>query len=324
MRRLLPRLLGAALLCGLVTQAQAQNFPDRPIRLIVPYAPAGITDITARILAPKLGDELGVQVIVDNRPGGAAMIGFGLVANSPADGYTILVATTALAANPILFKNIPYGDTRKAFTPVSLVGVVPCVLVVPPDSPAKTIAEFVALAKATPGSLNFGSAGNGSDNHLAAEQFNYLTGIKAQHVTYRGGGQVMTDLMAGRVGYVFSTLPTARPLILDGRLRALATTGQTRSPALPDAPTVAEKLLPNFVFYAWLGLMAPAGTPPAIIEKLNKAVTAALQHPETAEKLRTIGHELRGGAPEVMGAHLNRELDRWAELAKHVKFEVSE
>ncbi len=323
MRRLLQSVIGAVLLSALASQVQAQKFPDRPIRLIVPYAPAGITDITARILAPKLGEELGQQVIVDNRPGGAAMIGFGLVANAPADGYTILVATTALAANPILFKNIPF-ETRKAFAPISLVGVVPCVLVVPPSSPAKTIAEFIALAKAKPGEMNFGSAGNGTDNHLAAEQFNYLTGIKAQHVTYRGGGQVMTDLMAGRVGYVFSTLPTARPLILDNRLRALATTGQARSPALPDVPTVAETALPNFSFYAWLGLLAPAGTPPAIIEQINTAVSAALQHPETADKLRTIGHEIRGGTPQAMGAHLTRELDRWAELAKHVKFEVSE
>ncbi len=193
MRPLLRGALGAALLYALVPQAQAQTFPDRAIRMVVPYGTGGITDIAARILSPRLGEELGQQVFVDNRPGGAGMIGFGATANAPADGHTLVLATTALAANPVLFKSIPY-DARKSFAPISLVGVVPMVLVVPPSTPANTIAELVALARAKPGELNYGSAGNGSDNHLTAELFNHLAGIKVMHVPYRGGGQVMTDL----------------------------------------------------------------------------------------------------------------------------------
>src|SRR4030081_2533584 len=219
MRPLLRGALGAALLYALVPQAQAQTFPDRAIRMVVPYGTGGITDITARILSPRLGEELGQQVFVDNRPGGAGMIGFGATANAPADGHTLVLATTALAANPVLFKSIPY-DARKSFAPISLVGVVPMVLVVPPSSPANTIAELVALARAKPGELNYGSAGNGSDNHLTAELFNHLAGIKVMHVPYRGGGQVMTDLIAGRLSFVFATMPTALPYLGEGRLRA--------------------------------------------------------------------------------------------------------
>ena len=324
MRGMLHRVIGAILLCGLASQAQAQgqNFPDRPIRLIVPYATGGITDISARILGPQLGNELGQQIVVDNRPGGAEMIGFGTTARSPADGYTLVLATTALAANPILFKDIPY-DARKDFSPISMIGVVPMVLVVPPSSPATTIAELIALARSKPGELNYGSAGNGTDNHLTAELFNHLSGIKVAHVPYRGGGQVMTDLIAGRVSFVFATMPTAIPYIGEGRLRALATTGQSRSAALPEVPTVAESALPDFVLYAWLGLFGPAGIPPPILDKLGAATNAALRHPETAERLRKIGLEIKGGTPRELAAHLDRELTRWSELARHVRFEVA-
>src|SRR5262245_37475766 len=277
MRRLLGGALGAVSALVLVLRVQA--FPDRPIRLIIPYGTGGITDIAARILGPRLGEELGQQVVVDNRPGGAGMIGFGMAAQAPADGHTLVLATTALAANPILFKTIPY-DARKDFSPVGLVGVVPMVLVVPESSPAKTINDLVALAKQKSGQLDYGSAGSGSDNHLTAELFNYLAGIKATHIPYRGGGQVMTDLIAGRLAYVFATMPTALPFIGEGRLRAVATTGATRSAALPAVPTIAETALPSFVLYAWLGLFGPAGIPAPIVTQLNTATNAALKHPE--------------------------------------------
>lgn len=323
MRSFARQALGAAVLLALIAQAHAQTFPDRPIRLVVPYGTGGITDITARILGPRLGEELGQQVVVDNRPGGAGMIGFGATANAPADGHTLVLATTALAANPILFKSIPY-DARKSFSPISLIGVVPMVLVVPPSSPANTIAELVALARTKPGELNYGSAGNGSDNHLTAELFNHLAGIKVMHVPYRGGGQVMTDLIAGRLSFVFATMPTALPYLGEGRLRALATTGQTRNAALPNVPTVAETALPDFSLYAWLGLFGPANIPAPILDRLNTATLATLRHPETAERLRTIGLETKGGTPQELTAHLDRELTRWADLAHHVKFEVME
>jgi tripartite-type tricarboxylate transporter receptor subunit TctC len=321
MRRLLRRVIGAVLLCGLAPQAHA--FPDRPIRLIVPYGTGGITDITARILAPQLGEELGQQLVVDNRPGGAGMNGFCMAARAPADGHTLVLATTALAANPILFRNISY-DARKDFAPISLVGVVPMVLVVPPSSPATTVAELVALARSKPGELNYGSAGNGSDNHLTAELFNHLAGIRVTHVPYRGGGQVMTDLLAGRLSFVFATLPTALPFLGDGRLRALATTGQSRSAALPEVPTAAEAELPKFVLYAWLGLLGPAGIPAPILERLNAATTTALRHSDTAQRLCAIGLETKGGTQAELGVHLDRELNRWGDLARHVRFEVTE
>ncbi|MEW6451573.1 MAG: tripartite tricarboxylate transporter substrate binding protein [Pseudomonadota bacterium] len=315
--------LAAGLLGALTLQAGAQNFPDRPIRLIVPYGTGGITDIVARIVAPAMGDQLGQQIFVDNRAGAAGIVGFGATANAPADGYTLVLATTALAANPILFKSIPY-DARKSFTPISMVGVVPMVAVVPSSSPAKTLKELVELARTKSSETNYGSAGNGSDNHLTAENFNYLAGIKVTHVPYRGGGQVMTDLVAGRLSYVFATMPTALPFIGDGRLRALATTGQERSKALPDVPTVAETMLPGFSLYAWLGLFGPANLPPAVGDKLNKAAVTALSHPDTIERLRKIGLEIKSGTSQELGAHLDRELNRWAELAKHVKIEVTE
>lgn len=320
MRRPLLAALGACLLFGAGT---VQAFPDRPVRLIVPYGPGGITDIAARILAPRLGDELGQQVIVDNRPGGAAMIGFGMAARAPADGHTLVLATTALAANPVLFRTIPY-DARTDFTPVSLVGLVPMVLVVPNASPARTITDFIALARSREGQMNYGSAGNGSGNHLTTEMFSHAAGIRALHVPYRGGGQVMTDLVAGRVDFVFAVLPTARPFIVDRQLRALATTGRNRSDAVPDVPTVAEAAISDFALYEWLGLFGPAGVPPAIVGRLNEATLAALRHPETAERLRGIGVEAQGASPSELRAHLDGELNRWAELARHVRFEVAE
>jgi tripartite-type tricarboxylate transporter receptor subunit TctC len=270
-----------------------------------------------------MGDLLGQQMFVDNRPGGAGTIGFGAAANAPADGYTLVLATTALAANPVLFKSIPY-DARKSFTPISMVGVVPMVAVVPASSPAKTLKELVELARTKSSETNYGSAGNGTDNHLTAENFNYLAGIKVTHVPYRGGGQVMTDLVAGRLSYVFATLPTALPFISDGRLRALATTGQMRSRALPDVPTVAEAMLPDFSLYAWLGLFGPANLPAPVLDKLNKSAVAALKHPETVERLQKIGLEIKSGTSQELAGHLDRELNRWAELAKHVKIEVTE
>jgi tripartite-type tricarboxylate transporter receptor subunit TctC len=310
-----------ALGAGLTLAKPALAFPDRALRLIVPYGPGGITDIAARIIAPRIGEELGQPMPVDNRPGGAAMLGFGMAARAPADGHTLVLATTALAANPVLFRTIPY-DARTDFTPISLTGVVPMVLVVPANSPARTLQDFVAMAKARP--LNYGSAGNGSGNHLATEMFSHAAGISATHVPYRGGGQVMTDLVAARVDFVFAVLPTARPFILSGDLRALAVTGPRRSSAVPDVPTVAEALIPGFSLHEWLGLFGPAGIPAPIQARLNAATLAALRRPETAQRLAEIGVEVAGTTPAELARFLDAELTRWADLAKVVRFEVAD
>jgi tripartite-type tricarboxylate transporter receptor subunit TctC len=319
---MLHQMIGAFALCALASQAQAQTFPDRPIRLIVPYAPGGITDITARILGPRLGEELGQQVVVDNRPGGAGMIGIGMAARAPADGHTLLVATTALAANPILFKDIPY-DARKDFTPISLVGLVPMVLVVPPSSPATTIAELVALARSKPGELNYGSAGNGSDNHLTAELFNHLAGIRATHIPYRGGGQVMTDLIAGRVAYVFATLPTALPFIGEGRLRGMATTGQARSPDLAAGADGGGDGAPRLRALCMAGPARPRRNSPSRPRSPQHRDCRDLAAPGNGGAAAHHRPRDQGGTPQDMSAHLARELNRWSELARHVRFEVA-
>ena len=319
------RLLGATLLAGWALAAgpaTAQDFPSRPVRMIIPYGPGGITDITARIIAPAMSEDLGQQVIVENRPGGAAIPGFDLVAKSKPDGYTIVAATTALAAQPILFRKLPY-QADKDFAPICLVIVVPTILVIHPSLPARNVKELIALAKSRPGALNYGSAGNGSDNHLTAEVFKHAARIDALHVPYKGGGAVMIDLVAGQVAFVFSPVPTAHSYVSSGRLRALAVSGSKRNAAFPDVPTVAETL-PGFNVNAWLGLFGPAGMPANATDRLYAATAKALQRPEVSKRLTAMGAEVVGGTPAQMGAHLKSEMNRWFKLAKEVKFELAD
>lgn len=300
--------------------APAQDFPNRPVRMIVPYGPGGITDITARIIAPGMSEDLGQQVVVENRAGGAAIPGFDLVAKAKPDGYTIVAATTALAAQPILFRKLPY-QADKDFAPISLIIVVPTVLVVHPSVPARSVKELIALAKARPGALNYGSAGNGTDNHLTAEVFKHAAKIDALHVPYKGGGAVMLDLIAGQVAFVFSTIPTAHPFISTGRLRALAVSGLKRNAAYPEVPTVAETI-PGFNVNAWLGLLGPAGMPGNATDRLYAATAKTLQRPEVSKRLAAMGAEVVGSTPAQLATHLKSEMDRWVKLAREVKFEV--
>jgi len=316
-------LIGAVLAICLQLAAgpiPAQDFPNRPVRMIIPYGPGGITDITARIIAPGMSEELGQQVIVENRAGGAAIPGFDLVAKSKPDGYTIVAATTALAAQPILFKKLPY-QADKDFSPVSLVIVMPTILVIHPSIPARNVKELIALAKSQPGALTYGSAGNGSDNHLTAEVFKHAARIDALHVPYKGGGAVMIDLVAGQIAFVFSPVPTAYSYVSSGRLRALAVSGSKRNAAFPNVPTVAETL-PGFNVNAWLGLFGPGGMPATATDRLYAATAKVLQRPEVSKRLTAMGAEVVGGTPAQMGAHLKSEMDRWVNLAKQVKFEV--
>ncbi|MEQ1772326.1 MAG: tripartite tricarboxylate transporter substrate binding protein [Burkholderiales bacterium] len=325
MKARLPRRIGSALLAACAAAAglaAAQDFPNRAIRMIIPYGPGGLTDVTARIIAPAMSEDLGQQVIVENRPGGAAIPGFDLVAKSKPDGYTIVAATTALAAQPILFKKLPY-QADKDFSPVSLVIVVPTILVIHPSIPARNVKELIALAKSKPGVLNYGSAGNGSDNHLTAEVFKNAARIDALHVPYKGGGAVMMDLVAGQVAFVFSPVPTAHAYASSGRLRALAVSGLKRNAAFPDVPTVAETL-PGFNVNAWLGLFGPGGMPANATDRLYAATAKALQRPEVSKRLTAMGAEVIGSPPARMGAHLKSEMERWAKLAREVKFELAD
>lgn len=313
-----------SLVCVLAAvEASAQDFPNRAIRMIVPYGPGGITDITARVIAPGMTEELGQQVVVENRAGGAAIPGMDAVAKSKPDGYTILAATTALAAQPILFRKLPY-QADKDFTPVSLVILAPTVLVTHPSIPARSVKELIALAKARPGALNYGSAGNGSDNHLTAEVFKHAARIDVQHVPYKGGGAVMADLAAGQIAFVFSTIPTAHAFIQTGRLRALAVSGGERNGSLPEVPTVAESGLPGFNVNAWLGIFGPAALPGQATERLHAATARTLQRPEVAKRVANLGMEVVGSTPAQMATHLKSELDRWITLAKQVKFELAD
>lgn len=315
--------LAAGALPAAALPATAQDYPARAVRMIVPYGPGGITDITARIIAPGMSEDLGQQVVVENRAGGAAIPGFEFVAKSRPDGYTIVAATTALAAQPILFRRLPYQADRD-FSPVSLVITVPTVLVVHPSVPARSVKELIGLAKSQPGTLNYGSAGNGSDNHLTAEVFKHAAKIDAVHVPYKGGGAVMLDLVAGQVAFVFSTIPTAHSFIQSGRLRALAVSGSTRNASMPDVPTVAEAALPGFDVRAWLGLFGPAGMPTHAIERLNAATVKTLKNPQVAKRLAEMGADVVGSTPAQLGTHLKTQMDRWTKLAKEVKFVVSD
>ncbi|HCW18531.1 MAG TPA: LacI family transcriptional regulator, partial [Achromobacter sp.] len=269
--RLVAAALALAATAALPWNASAAGYPERPINLIVPFSPGGGTDISARLLAAALGDKLASSVVVDNRPGAGGQIAADLVARSPADGYTLLFANSGmLAINPWIYKL--HSDPATAFAPVSLFSDLPFVLVVPTGLPAKDVAGLVTLARAEPGKHTFASSGTGGAPHLSAEIFQQATGVDLMHVPYKGGGPAMTDLMAGRVDMLFASVLETMPYVNGGKLRALAVTGATRSPAMPDVPTIDEAGVKNAQSGSWTAVLAPAGTPPAVIEKLSQAI----------------------------------------------------
>jgi tripartite-type tricarboxylate transporter receptor subunit TctC len=324
MRKLLAALAAVVSLSfSAAVAAQAQPYPAGPIRLIVPYGTGGLTDIVARVLAPGLSDGLAQPVVVENRPGANGRIGHEYVANARPDGYTISVATSELAVNPVLFKRVPY-DAQKDFSPVSLVMLVPTVLVVHPSVQAQSVKELIAFAKANPGKLNYGSAGTGSANHLVTEVFKNAAGIDVVHIPYKGGGAVMADLVGGQVQFTFATIPAAISHVSSGRLRALGISTLKRSPAIPEVPTVAESALPGFDASTWLGIFAPKDTPAAVIDALNRAVLKSLQRADIVERLAAQGAEVVGSSPAHLRSHLAAEIARWETLAKEVKFERAE
>ena len=307
MKRWIPLVL--ALLAPLPVLAQA--WPSRPVKLVVPYPPGGPTDIVARVVAERLSAQTGQTFIVDNRAGAGGNLGAELVAKAPPDGYTLLVATTAHAINKSLFKNLHY-DVQRDFSPVSLLTQGPLVLVVNPDFPAKTVGELIALARARPKSVSFASSGNGQSTHLAAELFASMAGAPMTHVPYKGSAPALNDLIAGQVPVMFDTMLSAMPHVKSGRLRALAVTGAQRSPAAPELPTLAESGLPGYQAYAWNGLLAPAGTPPAVISRLSEELKTALSQSAVQEKFSAQGFAATWTAPAQTAAFVQSEVEKWA------------
>ena len=265
----------AALSLSLTAAAQAQDYPNRPVRMIVPYTAGGGVDVVARLVSAELAKRLGQPIVVENKVGAGSNIGSDAAAKAAPDGYTLLMASPANAINMSLYRKMPY-DTVRDLAPVALIGSVPSVLTINPALPAKTIQEFVALAKAKPGTLNYGSGGNGTSEHLAAEMFKAMAAINMVHVPYKGGAAAMTDVIGGQIDAMFSNQLGAMPHIKSGTLRVLGVADASRSPALPNTPTFAESGYPEFLVTVWWGVMTPAGTPKVVVERLNKEINAAL------------------------------------------------
>ena len=301
-----------------VSPVAAQSYPDRPIRLIVPYAPGGGTDLTSRLIALRLTEGFKQQVIVDNRAGGASNIGCEIAARSAPDGYTLMMAGISFSINVSIFPKLNY-DPVTDFDPVSLVATVPLIVVVHPSVPANNIKELIALAKAKPGTLNYASGGAGTANHIAGELFKYMTNTDIVHIPYKGGGPALADVVGGQVQLLFNTMTSTVGFMNSGKLRALAVTGKQRSPGVPNLPTVAEAGVPGFDVGAWFGIVVPKGTPRPIVNKLNAEIVRIARLPEAREQFVAQGAEAVGSTPEEFGKHLRIEIDKWAKVAKAAK-----
>jgi tripartite-type tricarboxylate transporter receptor subunit TctC len=314
--KLLRYLASTLLVClPLVAAAQAGGFPDKAIRIVVPFPPGGATDAAARLVAVKMSEHWGQPVVVDNRAGAGGNVGSDLVAKAPADGYTLVMGVTGShAINTSLYSRMPY-DPVADFVAISQVAVVPNVLVVHPSVPAKNLAELVALAKKEPGKLNYASLGNGTAAHLGMEMLKAEAGVDITHVPYKGSAPAVSDLLAGQVQMMVDGLPSALPHVKAGKLRAIALTSLRRSPSLPDLPTIAESY-PGFYADAWSGLFAPKGTPQPVVDKLSAEVQRILRLPEVREKLAALGAEPVGSTQAEFAAHVKKEIDKWAKVVK--------
>ena len=316
----LPMKFTIAFICGLLSlvmtaPANAQSYPNKPVRVVVPYPPGGPTDIVARVLFQQVSEATGQQFLVDNRAGAGGNIGAEIVAKSPADGYTLLIGTTAHAINMSLFKNLSY-DVQKDFAPVSLLTQGPLVLVAHPQFPANSIKEVIELAKSKSGGLNFASSGNGQSTHLSAELFNTMAGIKMSHVPYKGSAPALTDVMSGQVDVMFDTTLSAMPFVKAGKLKALGLTSPVRSPAAPDVPTIAESGLPGYEVFAWNGVFVPTGTPKAVVQQLNDQIRKAMLLPQVKDKFSAQGFAASWNSPENFGVFVKNEVDKWSRTVK--------
>jgi len=297
------------------TAASAQQYPTRPVRLIAHSAPGGTSDILGRLVAQKLTEALGQQVVVENRAGASGIIGVEVAAKSAPDGYTLLITQTSIAINPSMFAKLPYNAQRD-FAPITQLVVAPNVLVVHPSVPAKSIKEFIALAKRNPGSLINGSPGQGTSPHLSAELFKIMSGIKLEHVQYKGAGQAIVSLLAGEIPVMFTTPPTAMPYIKAGRLRPLGVTTTKRVEALSDVPTISEAGVPGYESVQWFGMLVPAGTPRPVIDRLHHEITRAVRAPDMKERLNSLGLFVVASTPEEFGAYMKSETEKWAKVIK--------
>jgi len=316
--RLAPILTGAILfaLAALVPGAALADYPEKPVRLVVPFPAGGGADNLARMIMPRVGQALGKPVVIDNKPGAGGNVGAEIVARAAPDGYTLLYGTNGThAINQSLYGNLRF-DPVKDFAPVSRMTMIAAMLIVNPEFPANSVADLIRYAKANPGKVNFASAGNGTTSHLAGELFKTMAGIDIVHVPYRGGAMAAMDLVGGQVQMMIDVMPNAYPLASGGKVRGLAVTTAQRSPAAPEYPTIAESGLPGFEVSAWDGILAPAGTPAAIVDKLNAAIREALEDPQVRASLRAHGAEPVPGTPDEFARHIAVSAEKWAKVVR--------
>jgi len=302
--------------------APAQDFPNRPIRLVIPWPVGGGTDVTFRLWAPVLAESLGQQIVIDNRAGASSIIGLDIVAKSPPNGYTLGASNIAFGANPFLIEKMPF-DSEKDLMPISLTAMVPMALTVHPSVPAKNVRELIALAKAKPGAMKYSSAGNASASHLVTELFLDVVGAKMLHVPYKGGGPQVVSAVSGETSVAFIPIPNSLPHIRSGKLNALAVSTLKRDTTLRDAPTIAEAIgIPDFEVSEWHGVVVPTGTPPAIVRRLHQEIAKVLARPDVKERLEGAGAMAVGSTPEEMAVYIKREFARWSKLIKSVGIKI--
>ncbi|HEX2827542.1 MAG TPA: tripartite tricarboxylate transporter substrate binding protein [Burkholderiales bacterium] len=315
----LVRAVAAAFAFGAASLSLAQAYPTKPVRIILPFAPGGSLDSMGRLVFDKASQQSGHQFVIDYRPGASGNIGTELVARAAPDGYTNLINTLPLVVNPSMFKKLPF-DVAKDFAPVSLIASAPFVMVVHPSVPAKTVKEFIALAKSHPGKLNYSSAGIGTNLHVAAELFKNLTKTDIVHIGYKGGGPALIALLSGEAELSFLSIPTVAGHMATGKLRGLAVTGTKRVASLPKLPTVAETV-PGYEFASWWGVLAPAGTPPAIVNALNEHIAKAVRAPDVMKRFKDEDTDVIASSPAQFAAHIKTELARWAKVVRDNKIE---
>ncbi len=314
------RSAAALAMLAAATGAMAQNYPNRPIRMVVPFPPGGAVDVIGRVVAPALSERLGQQLVIDNRGGANAIIGTDIAAKAAPDGYTLLIVPAGHAITPNVSRKLPY-DTLKDLAAVGLVGNGAYVLVIHPALPVKSVSEFVAYAKARPGKLNYAATGHGNATHLAGELFKVLTGVDMVYILYKGGGPALTDVISGQVAAFFAGVASSAAHIKSGRVRALGVTTARRAAALPDIPTIAETGVPGYEVDGWYGILAPARTPQAIIQRLNADINAVVATQDAKDRLLAVGLQARGTTPAEFHQMIVNDIGRWANVVKRAKIE---